>query len=63
MLKQPEDKDHFLAGLAVAVKRLKPSAMVVYGSAPDSVFGVYRDMGISIIQFDSDFAVSHKAVE
>lgn len=63
MLKQSEDKDHFLAGLAVAVKRLKPSAMVVYGSAPDSVFGVYRDMGISIIQFDSDFAVSHKAVE
>lgn len=59
-LKDKDDRAHFEAGLAVVVKRLKPTAIVVYGSAPDSIFGKYRDMGICVVQFDPEIAEAHK---
>ncbi|MCF0137036.1 MAG: DUF4417 domain-containing protein [Oscillospiraceae bacterium] len=62
-IKLVRERKYFAQGLAYVVKTLEPKAIVVYGTAPDSVFGEYRRAGITIIQFDSDYAVSHdKAV-
>ncbi len=56
------DREYFKKGLAHMVSQLSPKTIVVYGSAPDSIFGEYRDAGINIVQFDSEFSVSRKAV-
>lgn len=61
-LKQKEDRYFLTSGLDAIVKRLKPSAIIVYGSAPDSVFAKYRYSGITIIPFKSDFSASHRKV-
>lgn len=57
-----EEKDYFVKGLHVIVKNLKPSNIVVYGATPDDIFGRYKEQGINILQFDSEFALSHKEV-
>lgn len=44
------------------VKQLQPHTIIVYGAAPDYIFSKYREMGITIIQFDSEFADTHKVV-
>jgi len=44
------------------VKTLEPKVIVVYGAAPDSVFDKYLRAGITILQFDSSYAVSHEKV-
>lgn len=64
-LKILEDRDNFVKGLEVVVRRLQPIAIVVYGSCPDSIFQKYRDMGIKIYHFESEFGKamsSHKGV-
>lgn len=58
-LKHLDDKRYFVEGLKVAIKELRPSTIVVYGSAPEDAFGACRDMGIEVVQFDSDFACAH----
>lgn len=58
-LKHLDDKRHFVEGLEVVLRELRPSAIVVYGSAPEDVFGVCRKMGTSVVQFDSDFTHAH----
>lgn len=58
-LKHSDDKKCFVEGLEVVVRTLQPSAIVVYGAAPEDVFGTYRGMGVRIVQFDSDFARAH----
>ena len=57
-----DDRHHFVGGLKVVVKRLAPRAIVVYGSAPDDIFGRYREAGIEIVQFDCETAFVHKGV-
>ena len=57
-LKVKSDREAFVNGLNHIVHTIHPSRIVVYGNAPDEVFGKYRDAGIQIIQFDSDFAKS-----
>lgn len=61
-LKDKDDKRWFVEGLAAVVEHLGPTTIVVYGAALDSIFGRYRDQGIKIVQFDSDFAASHRDV-
>ena len=61
-IKRKEDKIFFKIGLARMVQRLSPKTIIVYGSAPDNIFKQYRDMGINIIPFESDFAKSRKQV-
>lgn len=61
-IKRKEDKLFFKAGLAQMVQRLKPETIIVYGSAPDSIFKPYKDMGINIIAFESEFSKSRKQV-
>ncbi|MFR9310694.1 DUF4417 domain-containing protein [Hydrogeniiclostridium mannosilyticum] len=54
------DRACFEKGLAEMVKRLQPQTIIVYGAAPDYMFGKYKAMGIRIIQFDSAFSAAHK---
>jgi len=61
-LKNKEDRHIFVNGLDVIVKILHPTVIVVYGAAPDAIFAKYRAMGIQIVQFDSDYASSHREV-
>lgn len=56
------DRKIFLDGLDAVVKRLKPTVIVVYGTAPDKYFAKYKDAGIRIVVFESEFATSHKEV-
>jgi hypothetical protein len=61
-IKVSEDRKYFESGLAYIVNELRPKAIVVYGSTPDATFAKYRENGIDIVQFDSEFAASRKAV-
>lgn len=62
-LRYVEDRKIFLEGLDVVVKRLRPTAIIVYGSAPEKYFRKYTEAGIRIVVFESTFAASHKEVE
>lgn len=62
-LSNKEDRKFFSEGLKVAVKRLKPRVIVVYGSAPADVFDVYRNSGIEILAFETDLTTSRKQVK
>lgn len=61
-IKNRIDKDYFKDGLAEMVKRLSPKTIIVYGSVPDDIFKKYRDMGINILPFESEFSKSRKQV-
>lgn len=61
-IKKLTDRAYFEKGLAEMVKQLQPHTIIVYGAAPDYIFSKYREMGITIIQFDSEFADTHKVV-
>ena len=61
-IKRKEDKIFFKIGLARMVQRLSPKIIIVYGSAPDNIFKPYKDMGIKIIAFESEFSKSRKQV-
>ena len=59
-IKHVADREIFVAGLDQVVKDLQPSAIVVYGSAQDSLFKKDADAGIEIVHFESNYAASHK---
>ena len=59
-MKNLVDRRYLLQGLDVVVERLRPSDIVVYGTAPDKYFHKYRESGIQIHQFDSEYAVTHR---
>jgi len=61
-LKKTIEREYFEKGLAELVKRLTPRTIIVYGSAPDESFKKYKEQGIDIVQFDSQFAEAHKVV-
>ena len=56
------ERKYFISGLKYVVDTLEPKTIVVYGATPDEVFAQYKEMGIEILQFDSDFMQSRKAV-
>ncbi len=58
-LKNRTDRELFTEGLEVVINRLRPSVIVVYGAAPESIFKKYEDSGIRIVSFKSDYAMSH----
>ena len=61
-LKNRLDREIFLKGVDKIVKTLEPRVIIIYGAAPDKYFRKYKDVGIRIVQFDSDFATSHRGV-
>lgn len=62
-LKVKQDREYFKDGVAEIVLQTSPKRIVVYGSAPADIFDSYRNNGIEILQFDSEFATSRKAVD
>lgn len=62
-LKDCEDRRCFVGGLATVVALLQPTAIVVYGDAPDSIFRAYRETGIEVVPFASDVARAHGRAE
>lgn len=52
-LKRADNKKLFSDGLSVMIKRLSPHTIIVYGKAPDDIFGQYRASGIRILRFPS----------
>lgn len=61
-IKLLSDRKYFVDGLAYIVNKLEPDTIVVYGAAPDKIFTPYTEKGIEVLQFDSDFMKSRKAV-
>lgn len=61
-IKLLDDRKYFINGLSYVVDKLEPTTIVIYGTAPDKIFEQYKEMGIEILQFDSDFMQSRKAV-
>lgn len=61
-IKIQREREFFARGLEHAVKKLKPKTIIVYGAAPDSVFSQYKESGIEILQFDSEYMTVHRKV-
>lgn len=61
-IKLKEDKIFFKVGLLKLVQELSPKTIIVYGSAPDDIFKPYKDAGINVISFESEFSKSRKQV-
>ncbi|MBQ9531883.1 MAG: DUF4417 domain-containing protein [Eubacterium sp.] len=61
-IKVNRDREYLIDGLDYIVKALQPSVIVVYGTAPNYIFDKYIKAGIQIIQFQSEFHLSRKAV-
>ncbi len=61
-IKRKEDRLYFKLGLLKLVDKLQPENIIVYGKAPDSIFKPYKDAGINIIQFESEFSKSRRQV-
>lgn len=59
-IKNAEDRRCFIDGLEYIVNQVEPCTIVVYGSAPDSIFGKFKNTGIKIIAFESTFSQSRK---
>ena len=61
-IKNQIDRAYFVKGLAQLVIRLHPKTIIVYGAAPDDTFKKYKDMGINIVPFESEFSMSRRQV-
>lgn len=59
-IKTIEEKQMFIRGFDYVVQALKPKNIVVYGRMPDKLFCLAKMYGINLIQFESEFAISHK---
>lgn len=61
-VKQPEERRYLQEGLNYVMKELSPKLLVIYGTAPDEIFEKYRNQGVKILVFPSEFACSRKKV-
>lgn len=61
-MKNSEDRNCFKEGLQYLARRLEPSVVVVYGSAPDDVFLPLKNDGVKVVSFASRFAMAHEGV-
>ena len=59
-IKLSREREYFVRGLDYVVTRLSPKTIIVYGTAPDAIFGEFRNAGVRIVQFDSDFMNAHR---
>lgn len=59
-IKLQQERGFFISGLDHAVYTLNPKIIVVYGTAPDAIFGKYKNAGIRVLQFDSDYMITHR---
>lgn len=59
-IKLISERNYFISGLNYVVNTLNPRIIIVYGSAPDYIFEKYKNIGIKIIQFDSEYMSTHR---
>ena len=59
-IKTVEEKRMFIRGLDYVVMELNPENIIVYGRMPDKIFCIAKMYGINLVQFESEFAASHK---
>ena len=59
-IKTVEGKKMFIKGFDYVINRLKPKTVLVYGRMPDKIFCLAKIKGIQLIQFESEFGLSHK---
>jgi len=59
-IKLLQEREPFKKGLDYVVKSIRPDTIVVYGKAPDYIFGEHRESGIVIRQFESVFNITHR---
>ena len=62
-LKNKFDRAILRDGLPIVINRTKPTAIIVYGSAPDDIFLWVKNQGIRVIVFESDYSKAMKAHE
>lgn len=62
-IKIKEERNYFEKGLDKIIQKLEPKRILVYGKAPESIFGDYIKGGIEICQYDSDCSISRKVVD
>ena len=58
-LRQIKNRSLFEEGLLEMVARLKPAAVIVYGSSKYDCFSKVRNMGVQIFQFDSETSIAY----
>lgn len=61
-IKLKTDREYFRRGVAFVSKKLCPQIVVVYGLTPSDIFRPMLEQGTRILQFDSEFSTSRKAV-
>lgn len=61
-IKLRSDRLYFIDNLKFIVETLNPTTIVIYGRAPDEIFEFCKLRGINIVSFESDYAISRKAV-
>ena len=59
LIKIKEEKDYLINGLDYVVNHIKPTMIIIYGKAPEDIFLKYKQQGIMIQQFDSEFSLTH----
>lgn len=59
-LKVKDSRKEFIHGMDYVIETLKPQNVIVYGSAPASIFDKYVEKGIHIISFQSEYASCHR---
>lgn len=59
-IKTAEYKKMFIEGFDYIIDKLRPKNIVVYGKMPNKIFCLARMFGINLIQFESEFALSHR---
>ena len=62
-VKHLDDRRYFINGLLEMLERLRPKALVVYGSISEKLFPPIFVNGTDIIPFESDFSLSRKKEE
>ena len=55
-----QEREPFKRHLDYVIRQIRPDAVVVYGKASDVIFDKYRNSGIAIKQFESDFGLAHR---
>ena len=59
-IKTVEGRKMFIAGFDYVINRLKPKTVLVYGRMPDKIFCLAKLYGVELVQFESEFSLSHQ---
>lgn len=53
LMKISREKELFKYGLEHVINKLTPKTIIVYGTTPEDVFGIYKEQGITILSYKS----------